>query len=605
MVTLKSLSKLVMLLLTLIVGMQFVYSAVNVVDVQLIESVYQTVSYNPLKTGSGVWYDENENQTEYRIQGKIIVKNNHATDSVQDVVINISPLTEVSDLTFDVGSTGYVTTSGDFALLVIPDLAAGSTSNFTYTVDNTSISPPLNMTSNYSDTKVFSGLPISVTDRLQNDMSNTVYSNTCIHDIVFNQTTLSITQGSEVLNFTYDNTSLNGDDSNNASFSNLNTTLTWDVWGDVCFMATNNTDISYSVKTPAGVSSATYYSFLNSTLSYRINTSISNLSVKNIAAITDLELNFEKYMDSLLTGDNATWKITAEAFSESSITVNLTAVTLWVSQRNGTGTGFTNPRLLDNDTINTGSELYKAYNPYQLVNSTTSTWNNTNSEWYFNYTFSSSPIVWMDLNGTIYNDGVQLTNKTITYGSNQIYIKEVYIATGYWLQVTKNITRLAEGNYSVFVQVTNLGTSPTPRDQVVVVYNFLPIFFNLSSTFLYSNSTWYNTSETNESLDDAIYNGTMYQYALLPNGNEHNSSLDRYGGVTNLNNTWSVTYNVTGIGEFNFNDLFITGVDPLNVEKYGATKALSIENAYSILSAKGEYFLMGIAMVIGVMLLVF
>jgi hypothetical protein len=44
-------------------------------------------------------------------------------------------------------------------------------------------------------------------------------------------------------------------------------------------------------------------------------------------------------------------------------------------------------------------------------------------------------------------------------------------------------------------------------------------------------------------------------------------------------------------------------VDPLNVGEFGGTKALSVENIYKVLSAKGEYLLMGAAAVVGVLLL--
>ena len=239
-----------------------------------------------------------------------------------------------------------------------------------------------------------------------------------------------------------------------------------------------------------------------------------------------------------------------------------------------------------------------------LLNSSTGNWNNTGSEWYFNSTFSSSPIVWMNLQNNIIDDGIQLTDRSITYGDNSIYVKELYIATGYWLQVTKNITRLSEGNYSILVTVLNRGTSPTPTGQVVMVYNFIPNTFNLTSSFAYSASTWYSTSVANETLNDPVYNGTMFQFGLLPATNPYDSSLAAYGSGPNANNTWTVEYNISGSGEFNFDDLFLSGVDPLNVQEVGATKALSVESIYGMISAKFEYVLVGVAVVASVLLFV-
>ena len=91
----------------------------------------------------------------------------------------------------------------------------------------------------------------------------------------------------------------------------------------------------------------------------------------------------------------------------------------------------------------------------------------------------------------------------------------------------------------------------------------------------------------------------MYQFALIPNGNPSDSSLDLYGGASNENNTWTAEFNVTGSGEFKFDDLFLTGVDPLHVEEYGSTKALSIEGAIGFVSDKLGIALGVAAVIIG------
>jgi hypothetical protein len=131
----------------------------------------------------------------------------------------------------------------------------------------------------------------------------------------------------------------------------------------------------------------------------------------------------------------------------------------------------------------------------------------------------------MDLTNEIVHDGIQLTNTSVSYGSNSVYIKQLYVATGYWLEITKNITRFGDNNYSIDITVMNLGSSRTPNNQAVIVYNFLPNTFNLTSPFAYSSSTWYTTDETNDTLNDVEYNGTMFQFAITET-NVFNSSLD-------------------------------------------------------------------------------
>lgn len=600
------LNKIILSLLAMFVSFTFVSAAVNVIDVELTESVFQSITYNPLNTGSGIWYGAGENQSAYTLKGQVIVRNNHPTDSVQNVVINVSGIGNISNMVFDSGSTGIVSSfdvGNDFAILTIGDIGNGSSSIFNYTINETAIAPPINLTSSYN-LNVFSGLSFNVNDSIINELNAIQYADNCIYDLQLVQGSEGLTQGADTLNFTYVGGSLGGSDSGNAVISSDNRTLSWNVSNNACVNSGDTQNIDYDVLSPTGVSNATSYTFINSTISYKLNTTISKLTVSSIAAITDLEIEFQKYQDAILTGDNATWQITSRILSESDITVNLTKVSLWVSKRNGTGTGFTNPALHDNDTIS-GAELLRNYNPNIFLNSTTGPWNNTGAEWLFNYTFSSSPIVWMDAENTVVDDAIQLTNRTITYGDNEIYIKEIYVATGYWLEINKNITRIADSEYNVLITVRNLGSSPTPSGQAVVVYNFIPILFNLTSPMVFSNSNWYNTDSANTTLNDPIYNGTMFQYGLLENGNPTQSSLNSFGLGSDENNTWTVTYNLSGDGEFNFDDLFLTGVDPLNIKEVGGTSTLSVEGVYKVLSSKAEYVLSGLAILIGILLLVF
>ena len=83
-----------------------------------------------------------------------------------------------------------------------------------------------------------------------------------------------------------------------------------------------------------------------------------------------------------------------------------------------------------------------------------------------------------------------------------------------------------------------------------------------------------------------------------------NSSLDIFGGSSHENNTWTVSYNLTGDGEFAFEDLFLTGVDPLNVKEYGSTKALILDTTYNFVKSKLEIILLVSAVILGVVVLI-
>lgn len=591
------------LMFFILIGMTNIWGAANVIDVTFDEHVYERVSYNPLNAASGIYTDAHENRSSYSMNGTIFIENNHPADAVEDIVLNITGISNIYNVAYQSGKGGFVSefnTGSDYMILIIPDLASGANTTFSYDI-NTSIAPPLNFTTSYSDSKIFAGLPVTVTDDISNELNSSLYAENCIYNINITQEALTIAQASGDLNFTFDDTSLTGSDATNASISADNRTVSWNVYNSGCLYSTNTTDVSYLVNTPNNVEVANSYDFINSTISYNLNATVSRIKLESINSLVDLDLNFDKYINNTLSEDNATWRITSEVLNPSNITINLTQVSLWVSVRDGTGTGFTNPSIIDNDTI-TGTALQNFYTPNQLLNNTLNPWNNSGMEWYFNYTYSSSPIVWMDLDHNIVNDGVQLTNRSISYGDNQVYIKEIYLATGYWLEIDKNITRTGDNNYTIDIKVVNRGTSPTPTGQVVQVYNFIPNTFNLTSSIVFSSSSWYNTTSTNETLNDPSYNGTMFQFGLIPDTNPYNSSLDRWNGSENINNTWTATYNLSGTGQFDFEDLFLTGVDPLNVKEKGSTLAVIVEGAYEKASAGVEYILGGVALAVGLLL---
>jgi len=573
----------------------------NVIDVAISDNVYEEVLYNPLKTGAGTFFDSNENQSLYVMNGTIVVSNNHPTEHVGNLVVRINNVSDLYNITNLSGRTSFVSVAADksYMNISIPDLGAGQIAVIGYYINTTIVAPPINFTSSYDKSKVFAGLPLSINDKISNQLNTSKVPNTCIYNINITQNALTVVQAGGNLNFTFDNTTLAGSDASNASFTTDNRTINWNVFNGGCFNSGNSANINYSLNTPNAVATSGDYKLVNTTIAYAFNHSFTSVDYSSVTAFVDNDLNFQKRVINVLNGDNATWRVSANISNPTNITVNLTQATLWVSKRSA---GSTNPSNISNDTIS-GAQLLRTYYPNMILNTTNNTWTTNNTEWFFNYTYSSSPIVWMNLKHNIVSDGVQITNRSVSYSNNSVYIKEIYLATGYWLQIFKNITRLANDSYQVDIKVRNLGTSSTPKDQVVVVYNFIPKEFNVTSSFVFSSSTWYNTTNANQTLNDPIYNGTMYQWGLIADTNPFNSSLDKWNGTENTNNTWSVTYNVTGSGQFKFDDLFLTGVDPLNVQEKGSTLSVVVESAYSAITSNLDYTLGGVALVVGVLLL--
>ena len=543
------------------------YSSQEQIRVDLQEEVDQIVTYNPLSPTSGIWADSNENQSVFNITGYITVSNQNPNGkTISDIYVSLDYTENITLPVYFEGRNGtFVSsdpTSGNL-VLHIPEIATGENSTWIYTVNTTSIRSPLNLTTNYSDTKVLAGVNFTLTDTLHNVFDNVPYQlDTCIFNIVLNQTTTPVDFSGIPQDFLFDPTSIAGTDAGNVSYSLDNKTQIWDTLGGDCLNQGSTIDVSYSVSTPYNIPKTGDFSVSNTSLSYELNQTISHLRVVDITAISEGELSFEKKIispaDPILYGSNVTWNVTGYFNTQTNITYNLTQVTLWVSQRNVNGS-YTDPNTVDVDPIS-AANLTIDYFPNALVNTSLSWTSNT---WLFNYSDLPSPIVWMDINFTIQNDGTQLVNRSVTRNGNDIHIKELYLIIGYWLEIEKNVTSLGGDQYNIKIDVHNKGNQVTPGDAIVTIYDFVPNSFNLSSPMIYSTSTWYSTATANNSVVGP-FNGTLWQWALIPT-NVLNTSFDS-GPSFNANTTWSAEFNVTGFGDYDVLDVFVTGLDPQKVD---------------------------------------
>ena len=88
-------------------------------------------------------------------------------------------------------------------------------------------------------------------------------------------------------------------------------------------------------------------------------------------------------------------------------------------------------------------------------------------------------------------------------------------------------------------------------------------------------SPWYTTANTSNPVLGQ-YNGTLYQFGLIPTGTSGLNTSFAQGPDINENTTWTVEYNVTGIGEYQLMDVFITGLDPQQVDGAGSSKSVIV-----------------------------
>jgi hypothetical protein len=568
-----------------------IFSATEQIKVDLIEEVNQEVIYNPLSgSSSGIWAGTNENQSRYDLSGYIIVTNSNPTETLSDIYVSLVDTTRISLPTFSQGRAGTFignNVSSGVLVLHIPELLAGENSTWEFSGNASNIIPPLNLTTAYSDSKLLAGDVLTITDTIVNEIDNSTFLDTCVSNIILIQTTAPVDFSGTLYNFSF-NTSraISGSDSANAIFNN-DQQQTWNLRGGSCLNKTQSETISYDVISPYNIPASTDYIMTNTTFQYDINHSLSSLSVGEIKVISEAKVSFEKAIvgaaDPLLYGSNVTWNITGEFSSGLNITYNLSEVTLWVSQRNVNGS-FTDPNTIDVDTIS-GAPLNITYFPNALVNSSLP-W--MSSGWQFNYSDLPSPIVWMDVNYSIADDGAQLIDRSVSRQGDDFYIKELYLIVGYWLEINKNITAISTDKYHIRIDVHNKGNQVTPAGSIVTIYDFIPNNFIVDGNiFTFSSSTWYNTDVSNNSVVGE-YNGTLHQWALTPT-NVLNTSFAQ-GPSFNSNTTWSVDYNVTGSGDYTLLDVFVTGLDPQKVDGAGGNTAVVVSEILDRISSTEGIF---------------
>lgn len=551
---------------TIYSGVISVYSTNPVISVELNETVSEVGFYDSV-TGFNI------NKI---VSGKIIVKNVNPTETVSDIYVFFDNSSNVLNATYFSGILGEVVNwnSNSFGLH-ISQLRPGNVSVWNYSISS-SISSPLNFSTSYSVGKVLTGEIFRITDVVSNEFSNASYQqNTCIYDIKLKQTT-KYAGNSSFDRFLFLPATTGGTDMGNVVYSGGNSVQDWNVLSGGCLDKGLNRNIFYNVSTPSNIFGNKNYNISESVLSFKLNETISHLRVKSIEAVGDANLTLSKKIlkpsHPTLYGTNVTWQVNGSFETDSSLSYTLKRSTFWVSRRNVDGL-YTNLSKVDVDGIS-GANLVTSFSPNYVVNST-QFWYSSN--WLFNYSDVPSPITWFNVSFIVANDGIQLVNKSLSNSGNSTYYKHIVIISGYLLEISKNVTSVGVDTYNVKINVFNKGSQITPSGSIVTVYDFIPDNFILSSGFVYSSSPWYSTTGANNSISGTL-EGNLQQWALVPN-NALNSSFDK-GPIKTNTNSWSVEYNITGQGDYENLDVFITGLDPQAVEGAGAASSIIINDNF-------------------------
>ncbi|MCL7475192.1 MAG: hypothetical protein M8352_04025 [ANME-2 cluster archaeon] len=337
------------------------------------------------------------------------------------------------------------------------------------------------------------------------------------------------------------------------SLITTNDTITWNIpelnatstTATLNFTITESDSDAHNSSTPQ---SAILFYVGNATLSFTASNSTisgSGVTVNGNPTATTLNFQIELQKNQLGTSEGGSggndWGFTPTITNGDTETINfsISAVTVYV-------TNTTNLEAVVNTTT---------YPAFTLSNS--GTW--TQSEWQIFDFPDPVPVGWIDvdLSVNLSNMGGQLTESYYTSNGSYILIEQIYVISGYLIEVRKTITPNATTDYyDISLWVHNKGNLATPP--TVVVYDIVPQNFSMVYMSRAANGS---TSITSPII------GQAYWWNV--------STLQADG--TPGNQTY-VNYTVNGTGIYRMMDLFIVGIDPTYSLTMQSTPVLSISN---------------------------
>ncbi len=529
-------------------------------NITVSEVVYQNITY-------GEYFTLNETVKLFYIYGTLNITN-PSNETINDISIafeNTAGMT--SNFTHIAGRTGSHAsgTPGEIMIVHVPELRPGNYSTFNYSINGTTVTPPLDLESNYTHsyvTKVLAGEYFNVTDKVTNQL----WTQQTISNIDILIESWNVTWNTSIYNFTLDTLWETG---NYVNVTNNSDRLwTWAANGGT-LVYNQSANISYQVGAPIAVPTSATYPAIFQTLQYKVSYTASNLTVSSINATARALYNFTKRIakpQDQLENHNVTWETDSAVYSDTQINYVLNNVTIWVTY--------------DMNPANyTG--ITTEYLPNTRVNQT-NRWTPT-SPWYFNYTDGHNstyppPIIWMKPEYLIENAYGQIINQSVTVNGKDTYIKYIYVIHGYWLEVYKNVTSIGEDLYNITVWVHNKGNGWTPQYAIVSVYDFIPNDFAASQWNYGAPPNSQSTAMFNQTVNGSGFTGLSVRWDIGFIGGM-NSSFGPDEGIGMLagqNDTWTASYRVQGSGDYRVTDLYVVGLDPRQVDGASSSPAIKV-----------------------------
>jgi hypothetical protein len=463
----------------------------------------------------------------------------------------------------------------NYVVIHIPELRPGDYTVFTYNA-SPSIDPPVDMQTDYyhpQKTKVLAGECFNVSQNATNNFAQQLN----LSSVNITMLMQPVVWNSSSLNFTFDVLFEQGDWTNVSNQTNL--IWYWAVnggnmtWGEVY-------NINFSVCAPDSVPNSSSYVYLREELHYTTPGTITGLELSDLRARADVRFNFTKRIDeptNTLENRYVMWETEPSIGTDLNITFNVTKISMWVT------------RSMD---PNDATILKERYFPVKLINET-QMWNSEldiGEMWYFNYTDGSRadappPIIWMMPYYHIADVNNQLIRLFETREGEDYYFKYIYVVNGYWLEIEKNVSNIAEDQYNISLFVWNRGPGFTPRDLTVTIYDFVPEEF-----IAYNFGPMWNAT----SVVSGAFNGTAYSWDVAPDRTPQNASFAPFGQA---NSTWNATYIVNGTGDYRVSELYIVGLDPRLVDGGSSNEVISVMSSLASRSTEAVYVMIVVALV--------
>lgn len=579
----------------LLISLIFIISAVGVhaqqptrINVTMTETVNRNVTY------AENFYLE-ERTSFCTIEGVLTVANPDGpeAETISEIYVHLGNIKNLmTNLTLLNGRTGMMAdynisateNSDTYYILLIPELRPGENSTWSYNISCGNVNPPLDIQTNYTN-------PTHGTDRkvladnywvINQSATNSLSINEQITNVNVNMDVAAVNWEGALYNFSFGELYPYGNFSDVSNNGTSNSTWVWTP-GSGTLAQGETVHVVYSVRAPAQVPTSATYKAIVETLTYQVPYLASNISIDNITGVSRLETNLDKRIVRPADNENTTnvtWEVNADVRvpANLNVTYTLKKVSVWVTGN-----------LLPSNVSDTSHLNYSYINATGTEISANTSWQM--AAWQFNYTDGSDPvssrppIVWIRPFFQITDGYNQILNSTFTQSGNDYYMKYIYVINGYWLQIDKNITSIAQDRYKINVRVENIGNAWTPKDLLVTVYDFVPSEF---TAWNYSQA-----ASASSTVTGTEYNGTAYRWTV-PQKLPQNASLGPKGQTGEVNSSWSLTYDVNGTGAYAVSELYIVGLDPRKVEGAGAHEGITVISAFTSYTA--EVFYVGVVL---------